>query len=234
MWGWFKNQLQGQGISQRSICLMHINKYASKPTMSIRQCSPRPKGCITQTQCNKMTAMPPAPSKGHYWELRGEVGWRLHVWFNNIFTGTSSRKDHNKVLLWLYNCLKQAKFYISRKKFQPFVPVLDVLGSRMDEQGIHMQSDKMEKIWNWHEPKDHTGVLRFLGLIKYLLIFMLNVSDYTSPLQTICVNKQQFRWTPLHQKCFDEIKCLACRTPILKPIQWKCSPSRREPNSKFG
>jgi hypothetical protein len=80
------------------------------------------------------------------------------------------------------------KFYISRKKFQPFALVLDVLGSRMDEQGIHMQSDKMEKIQNWHEPEDHTGVLRFLGLIEYLLIFMLNVIDYTSPLQTICMS----------------------------------------------
>src|SRR6266705_1318005 len=107
-----------------------------------------------------------------------------------------------------------------RKKFQPFVLVLDILGSRMDEQGIHMQSDKMEKIRNWQEPVDHTGVLRFLGLIGYRSIFMPNVGSYTGPLQTICVNKQQFRWTPLHQKCFDEIKHLACRTPILKPIQW--------------
>src|SRR6266705_51100 len=101
-----------------------------------------------------------------------------------------------------------------RKKFQPFAPVLDILGSHMDEQGIHAQSDKMEKIRNWQEPVDHTGVLRFLGLIKYLSIFMLNVGSYTGPLQTICANKQQFRWTqPLHQKT---------------------SPMKRGPNSKFG
>src|SRR6266705_2598616 len=80
------------------------------------------------------------------WKLRGEVGQRLHIWFDDIFTSTSSVENHNTALLWLYNRLKQAKFYISRKKFQPFALVLDVLGSCMDEQGIHMQLDKMEKI----------------------------------------------------------------------------------------
>jgi len=129
-------------------------------------------------------------------------------------------ENHNKALLWLFTRLKGAKFYISWKKFQLFAPILDVLGSRMDEQGIHAQADKMEKIRNWREPVDHTGVLRFLGMVEYLSIFMPNVSSYTGPLQTICSNKQIFRWTPLHQKCFDEIKCLACRAPILKPIQW--------------
>src|SRR6266700_1970360 len=57
-------------------------------------------------------------------------------------------------------------------------------------------------------------------MVEYLLIFMPNVSSYTGPLQTICSNKQIFRWTPLHQKCFDEIKHLMCRAPILKPVQW--------------
>jgi hypothetical protein len=51
-------------------------------------------------------------------------------------------------------------------------------------------------------------------------LLSFNVSSYTGPLQTICSNKQIFRWTPLHQKCFDEIKHLMCRAPILKPIQW--------------
>ena len=83
------------------------------------------------------------------WELRGEIGRHLHVWFDDIFTSTSSVENHNKALLWLYNHLKGAKFYISQKKFQPFAPILDILGSCMDEQGIHTQVDKMEKICNW-------------------------------------------------------------------------------------
>src|SRR6266436_6109597 len=65
------------------------------------------------------------------WEIRGEIGRRLHVWFDDIFTSTSLVENHNKALLWLLTRLKGAKFYISRKKFQPFAPILDILGSRM-------------------------------------------------------------------------------------------------------
>ena len=40
------------------------------------------------------------------------------------------------------------------------------------------------------------------------------------PLQTICTNDFPFRWSPLHQKCFDQIKVIVCKMPILKPICW--------------
>ncbi len=67
-------------------------------------------------------------------------------------------------------------------------------------------------------------VLCFLGLIEYLTCFLPNISAYTGPLQTICTNNIPFRWSPLHQKCFNQIKVIACKTPILKPITWDIPP----------
>ena len=97
---------------------------------------------------------------------------------------------------------------------------MDILGCKVDSNGIHMDADKLAKIRNWHVPKDHTEVLRFLGLIEYLAHFLPNIGAYMGPLQNICTNHMPFQWTPLHQKCFDEIKIIMCRTPILKPIIW--------------
>ncbi len=77
-------------------------------------------------------------------------------------------------------------------------------------------------------PKDHTEVLCFLGLIEYLARFLPNISAYTGPLQTICTNNLPFRWSPLHQKCFEQIKFIACKTPILKPICWDIPPNAME------
>ena len=93
------------------------------------------------------------------WELRKEIGHKVHVWFDDIFTSTDTVSKHNRALLWLFNCLHQAKFYISQKKFQAFMPIMDVLGCQVDKHGIHAQLDKMEKIRHWREPTDHTGVL---------------------------------------------------------------------------
>src|SRR5258708_10409227 len=92
----------------------------------------------------------------------------------------------------------------------------------------------MAKIHNWSPPKDHNEVLQFLRLVEYLACFMPNVCAFSSPLQTICNNHLPFVWTPLHQKCFKEIKTIACKTPILKPIVWDIPPSTMEENkSRF-
>ncbi len=148
------------------------------------------------------------------WALREEIGLTIHVWFDDIFTGTDTVLKHNEKLMWVYLCLKEEWLYISHKKFEPFAPVLDILGCKVDMYRVHTNSDKMAKVRNWAILKDHNEVLQFLGLVEYLAHFMPNVSAFSGPLQTICSNHLPFRWTPLHQKCFDEIKTIACKTPI--------------------
>ncbi|OJT06199.1 Transposon Tf2-1 polyprotein, partial [Trametes pubescens] len=61
-------------------------------------------------------------------------------------------------------------------------------------------------------------VLRFLGLVQYLAHFLPDLSAFTSPLETISSNGHPFYWCPLHQTCLDRIKAMACKAPILKPI----------------
>ena len=41
------------------------------------------------------------------WALREEIGLAIHVWFNDIFTGTDSVLLHNEKLLWVYTHLKE-------------------------------------------------------------------------------------------------------------------------------
>ena len=69
-------------------------------------------------------------------------------------------------------------------------------------------------------PTDHKGVQQFLGFIEYLARFLPNISAYTGPFQTICTNYPPYFWIPLHQKCFNKIKNLAAKMPILKLIVW--------------
>src|ERR1700722_9435293 len=46
---------------------------------------------------------------------------------------------------------------------------------------------------------------------------MPDVSSYTFPLIGM-PSQYSFLWNPLHQKCFNTIKAITCRSPILKPI----------------
>ncbi len=147
------------------------------------------------------------------WALREEIRLAIHMWFDDIFAGTDSVLRHNKKLMWVYLHLKEEQLYISHKKFEPFAPILDILGCKVDTYRVHADSDKMAKVRNWAVPRDHNEVLQFLGLIEYLAHFMPNVSAFSGLLQTICSNHLPFRWTLLHQKCFDEIKTIVWEIP---------------------
>lgn len=49
---------------------------------------------------------------------------------------------------------------------------------------------------------------------------MPNVLAWTLVLSGICAGNKPFVWRPIHQKSFDEIWCIACKSPILKAINW--------------
>ena len=78
--------------------------------------------------------------------------------------------------------------------------------------------DKMQKIWGWRQPRSYHDVQRFLGLVQYLAHFLPDITAYTLPLSMCVQNGRPFVWTPLLDKCFESIKTLTCKAPILKPI----------------
>src|SRR5258708_258078 len=121
----------------------------------------------------------------------------VHVWFNDMFAGMGSVLHHNEKLMWVYLHLKEEWLYISCKKFEPFAPILDILGCKVDTHGVHTNSDKMAKVRNWPIPKDHNEVLQFLGLVEYLAHFMPNVSAFSGLLQTICSNHLPCKWSSI-------------------------------------
>jgi RNase H-like domain found in reverse transcriptase len=81
----------------------------------------------------------------------------------------------------------------------------------------------MAHICEWRTPCNHKDVQHFLGLVQYLLHFMPDIAAYTSPLSAICRNGQPFYWKPLHKVCFKNMKAIACKSLILKPIDPMCT-----------
>ena len=120
----------------------------------------------------------------------------------------------------MLDTLKRELLFISRTKFFPYAERIDALGHIIDDDGIHADTDKMAKICTWVAPTDYNAVLRFLGLVEYVSVFMPDVSKWTSILQGMCAGGRPFEWRAIHQKCFDKIRRTAERAPILKPVNW--------------
>ena len=95
---------------------------------------------------------------------------------------------------------------------------MDCLSHIISDVGIHACVDKMQKIQDWRQPHNYHDIQRFLGLVQYLVHFLPDITAYMSPLSTCVQNGRPFVWTLLLDKCFESIKTLTYKAPILKPI----------------
>ena len=72
---------------------------------------------------------------------------------------------------------------------------------------------------------NYNKVQKFLRLAQYLALYMPDIMVYTTLLSGSVQNNQTFQWIPLLDKCFQSIKVIAMRLPILKPVDF----NRNEP-----
>src|SRR6267154_2771057 len=149
----------------------------------------------------------------------------VHIYLDDIFVYSDSIEEHEKHLELVFDKLCKAQLYLEESKLDLYSKKMDCLGHIIDDRGIHADSDKMAHVHEWRTPRNKHNVQWFLGLVQYLTHFMPDVSVYTGPLAAIQKNGHPFHWRPIHQMCMDNIKSLACKTPILRPID----PSLDEP-----
>lgn len=157
--------------------------------------------------------------------FRPYIGIFVHVYLDDIFIFSDSIEEHEEHLRIVFNTLRKHQLYLKASKCDLYSESMDCLGHLIDNRGLHADSDKMARIREWRPPRDYEDVQKILGLIQYLAHFMPDVSSFTGPLAAIVRNGHSFEWRPIHQRCLDSIKLLACKSPILQPID----PRRSDP-----
>lgn len=152
------------------------------------------------------------------WIFRKHLGKFVRVYLDDVFVYSDSIEDHESHLKIVFDILAEQELHLSRKKLDCYSLDMDCLGHRIDNDGLHADSDKMGRVCEWRALRSYPEVQRFLGLVNYLSSFMPDLSAYTSPIEAICRNGQPFIWRAIHQSCLDRIKALARKSPILRPI----------------
>jgi hypothetical protein len=79
----------------------------------------------------------------------------------------------------------------------------------------------MQWVREWRSLRTYNDIQRFLGLVQYLGHYIPDVSACTTPLACCIQNNHPFEWTPLLDKCLQSITALACKFPILRPVDPK-------------
>jgi hypothetical protein len=117
--------------------------------------------------------------------------------------------------------LEKARLYCNPKKCKFFHDEIDFLGHHISVRGIEANSSKVDRIIQWPVPKSSTDVRAFLGLIRYIAIFLPRLADHTTvltPLTTKECCKTFPDWTAEHEQAFNTIKGLVLSADCLTTI----------------
>src|SRR5258706_5517507 len=106
----------------------------------------------------------------------------VYVYLDDIFIFSNTIEEHEDHLRKVFDALRAQSLYLSAPKVDIYSKRMDCLGHRIDDQGLHADTDKMKSIRHWPLPRDYNDVHKFLVMVKYLAQFMPDLSAYTSPL----------------------------------------------------
>nr|GEV23962.1 putative reverse transcriptase domain-containing protein [Tanacetum cinerariifolium] len=89
------------------------------------------------------------------------------------------------------------------------------LGLVVNNEGIHIDPNKIEAVKNWKPPKTPTEIRSFLGLAGYYRRFIANFSMIAKPLTLLTQKNKKFEWGDEQENVFQTLKDMLCDASIL-------------------
>ena len=95
-------------------------------------------------------------------------------------------------------------------------PKMEFLGLIIGQGRIEMDKKKLEAIEKWKPPITVKGVRSFTGFANFYQKFIPNFSNIMAPLNLLTRKDELWKWTPLQQTAFDELKRIFSSAPVLQ------------------
>ena len=92
---------------------------------------------------------------------------------------------------------------------------VEFLGHRVDAEGLHITTDKLEAIQKTPAPKDVQELRSFLGLLNYYGKFLPNLATTLYPLNTLLQHNRKWKWSPECERAFQLAKDKATSSNVL-------------------
>lgn len=88
------------------------------------------------------------------------------------------------------------------------------LGHVISREGVAMDQDKVQSVFQWPTPRSTRAVCGFLGLTGYYRKFIKNFGTIAAPL-TQLLKKDGFTWSSTADHAFQILKVALKTTPVL-------------------
>ncbi|EYC17421.1 hypothetical protein Y032_0030g2037 [Ancylostoma ceylanicum] len=139
----------------------------------------------------------------------------VFVYIDDILIATETEQRHYEVMLEVLRSLQDANLKLKPQKCVFMEREIAFLGHRVDEQGVHVDPEKIEKVKQYPKPTNLAQLRTFLGLCGYYRKFILNFSKVARPLFELTSQKSPWKWTSEQDEAFERLKELMTTTPVL-------------------
>jgi hypothetical protein len=158
------------------------------------------------------------------------IGVFMDVYLDDIVIYSDTADEHVRHVKIVIDTLRENTFFLSEHKLQFFKEKLYILGHVIDDDGIHLDPAKVDKVAKWKVPTNKALLASFIGAVGYLAdgcegirIPMALLSKRASASSTWC-------WGPTEQRAFDEVKETVQKWRDLRRVALDYSPNAEQIN----
>ncbi|GJV05930.1 reverse transcriptase domain-containing protein [Tanacetum coccineum] len=137
------------------------------------------------------------------------------VFIDDILIYSKTKEDHEVHLGLVLELLRKEKLYAKFSKCEFWLQEVHFLGHVVNQNGIHVDPNKIEAVKNWKTPTTPSEIRSFLGLAGYYRRFIANFSKIAKPLTSLTQKNQKYVWGVEQEEAFQTLKNNLCDAPIL-------------------
>ncbi|CAL8153028.1 unnamed protein product [Prunus armeniaca] len=142
------------------------------------------------------------------------------VFIDDILIYSKSQEEHEEHLRIVLQILRENQLYAKLNKCEFWLRQVKFLGHVISNEGISVDSSKVEAVLNWSQPKNILEIRSFLGLAGYYRRFIKDFSRIAAPMTKLTQKGVKFIWTQECEKSFQELKTRLTTAPILIIPEW--------------
>lgn len=132
----------------------------------------------------------------------GLIGLDCIVYLDDAAIASKDWTSHISTLREVFERFREAGLTIKLSKCKFGMKTINVLGHRIDAEGIHPLQEKMEAIKEMPEHDTVSQVRRFLGMCSYYRRFIPNFAKISGPIADLIKKDVEWRWTKIEKNAF--------------------------------
>jgi hypothetical protein len=137
------------------------------------------------------------------------------VFIDDILVYSKSIQEHDQHLRVVLEMLRIHRLYAKFSKCEFWLERVAFLGHILTAEGIAVDLEKVEAVFNWQRPTNVSEIRSFLGLAGYYRRFIEGFSKIARPMTELLKKEKKFAWTESCERSFQELKQRLTTAPVL-------------------